>query len=131
MINESWSLIRAINHKLLKMPPHISEYIAVEAVLRLSAQGVSNETIAKVLDFDVLYIENVIREFLVFSGWKTDLDINVYNIYKRTGTYLKYSKEIRLLTPLMTNKEILTSYLACRIFNLVEKEIDNYYVSRY
>src|SRR3990172_9620284 len=101
MENNNWKLIRLANEKYLKIPPQVSDYLAVQDILRLCSYGLSNKTIANRLDMDVDYITDTLMHYIEFSGWVQDMDFNPYYIYQRSNkSFGKYNKDLEAFLPI-------------------------------
>lgn len=128
MINKDWELIRLANEKYLRIPPHISDYIAIQDILRLCTYGLDNKTISNRLEMTLGYVEDAIRHYFEHSGWEESLDFNPYFIYKRAKTkFGSYKDEIELVSVKSSFDFILASYMICKIYDNVTLTIDKYY----
>ncbi len=131
--NESWGKILELIEASLSVPRRIIELIAVKDILTLSASGVANHKIASVLDLDPFYVKSVLIEFIDFSGWAYDLDLNPYSIFinlisKGYTEFTDFKKELFVISPYM-NDEILTrnAFQICRRLYDIEREIEKEY----
>lgn len=127
MMNKKWRLIRVLNEELLNIPPQVSDYLAVESVLRSSATGMSVESISKVEELPVKIIKQILMEFYKVA-WTQDLDINTLLVFTRVkGNYKKFLKEIKNISSVISNEDIVKSFYVCSIYTRIKKEIDKYY----
>lgn len=106
----------------------ILDYIAVNDILLCCATGLSNSTIANKYSNNTNYIKDVLNEFLNFSGWEYDLDINTYYVYDTAGENPdSFKMMINLLTPLLNDDEIEKAFNICKKYKEIKKRIDEYY----
>lgn len=126
-MNKNWRLIRIANEKILDIPPQVSDYLAVESVLRSCAAGMSAKTISKVEDLAVDIIKKILREFYN-TYWLQDLDINTLLIFGRVkGNYKNFSREIREISPILSDYDIIKAFYICSTYIRIKKEIDKHY----
>lgn len=116
------------NEKYLNMPPLLSDYIAVEPILKQTASGLSIESIARDLNMSEHYISEVLMEYFRFSGWIEDLKYNplfIYNMSK--GKYSNFLKKVREMFPDIDEGIAYQSFFLCRVFDKVDETIRDYY----
>ena len=131
MFNEDsiWEFTKDFYEKELGVPKEVVEYLAVIDVISLVASGHSNHTISNTLEkMNELYIESICRKFLGFEGWKQDLDVNTYFVYKNTGrNFDAFYAQVDNLTPLFTDAIITKAFEICGRFEYMKKEIKKHY----
>lgn len=126
MISKHWELIRAIHSEKTGIPPHIVDCIAIYEILSKCVRGLSNKTISKLFDFKIQYVEVVLKEYLNFDGWRKNLAISPYHIYRASLTSPnKFSKALQVMSNLSI-QEIKMSYEICFKFEKISKEIEKY-----
>lgn len=64
------------------LDPDLVDLTSNYSILLMCASGAGNKSIAKFLDIPEGSVELVLNEVFGFTGWKEDLDINPYKIYK-------------------------------------------------
>ncbi len=127
-VNKNWEVIRLVNEKYLSIPPHVSDYIAIQDILRLCTFGLSNKTISERLQMQVGYIQDTLKHYFEFEGWDETLDFNPYFIYERaTKKFNLYKNEIETVSATHNFDFILASFMICRIYDEIEETVNNYY----
>lgn len=129
MINKDWKLIRLANEKYLRIPPEISDYIAVKDILRLCSYGLSNNTIARRLDMSPKYVEETLEHYFEFPGWGEDLEFNPYYIYsRRRRSFEAFSREIESIIAVTLPFEFfLTTFFICRLYDEITEKLTKFY----
>ena len=129
MTNYIWEFTKDFYEKELGVPKIIVEYLAIIDVISLVASGHSNKTISNTLEkMSEQYIESVCQKFLDFDGWKEDLDMNTYFVYKNTGrSYNAFYIQVESVTPLFTEATISRAYEVCKKFDFMKREIGRHY----
>lgn len=127
-VNQDWKQITELYERLLNIPRHVIEYVAVYDYVLLSASGKSNKTISEIYDIDMDSLQVDLFEFLGYSGWKEDLDINPLFIYKSVGGMIeKFVIACRADSKILYPIEIELAYSVCERFVEMEKSINEYY----
>jgi hypothetical protein len=129
MESKEWKLVRLFNEKYLRIPPVLSDYIAVKDILRLSVSGLSNMTIMRQLDEGKEYVEQVLHHFLEFEGFDKDLDFNPYIFYSRNNkNFTLFKDEISRISGVSDDFYFLLNlFRICIIFDEIDKKIMDYY----
>lgn len=128
-VNKNWKLIRLANEKYLKIPPAISDFIAVKDILRLCVSGLSNKTIANELDTTVDYVKDVLQHYMEFEGWEEDADFNPYFIYKKSNdNFIAFCQELRNISPVTDLLDIpLMMFRMSKIYDKIIEKITEFY----
>jgi len=127
-VNENWKEITDIYEELFNIPRHIIEYVAVHDSLLLCTSGKSNKSVAELQGTTEDLVEGDCVEFLGFDGWNEDLDVNPLFIYHSVfGNYTKFIGRCDLESSKMTLEQIEQSFVVCKAFVEMEKQIDDYY----
>jgi len=128
-MSDVWEFTKDFYEKELGIPKKVVEFLAVIDIVALVASGHSNRTISNTLErMSESYIESICKRFLAFPGWKEDLDVNVYFVYRNTGKHSEgFYAQIENITPLLKGNEVHRAYEVCNIFEKMKKEIDKYY----
>lgn len=129
MTNKNWNLIRIANEKYLRIPPEVSDYIAIQDILRLCTYGLDNKSIARRLNVSFGYVRDTLMHFLEFRGWEQDLDFNPYFIYDRNKkSFKEFSHEIELITRRTQPFDfLLSSFFICKLYDEINTKVSNYY----
>jgi hypothetical protein len=122
-----WKEITDYYEKNYNIPPRILDMIAVDPILKLCVEGLSNLHIVERLDFDMKYIMEEINKNLIFSGWDNDLDFNPIFIFKSHQEYEDYVKQVNTISNITPIDIINKSYNLCRKYKKIIREIDEYY----
>lgn len=91
---DDWTLIQAFNKQYLKIPPVVSEYIAVSEILELCVQGMGNADIAETLEMDEDYVLETIKDFLGFTGYTESLTYSPLFFFGQAGGNYNRFKEL-------------------------------------
>lgn len=125
-INKEWLEIIAAYEDILNIPRHIIEYVAVHMTLLYVVSGKSNDSIASIQDITADDVEHDCVEFLGFTGWKEDLDINPLFVYNRVnGDYTTFVGW--LIETGMSREQIEQAFTICKKFKEIEEQINEYY----
>ena len=125
---DRWNSVVKFYKESLNIPEHIVDYLSVDEVLKLCASGLSSSTIAMKLRFETYRdVEDILLEFMDFAGWRRDLDINPWYIYKRYDNFNCFLNEMKLLTKVEKYGIITKAYNICEKYDTIRKEIDEYY----
>ena len=109
-----WEFIQSLYKRYFNIPPSVVDLMAIEGIIKLVANGYSNKHVAKDLELEIEYIEEVIKEYLKFPGWIEDLDIIPYQIYSSLGgDYHEYNSMMRIVSDFNKDKINLT-FNICR-----------------
>lgn len=130
MKNMTWDIIRLGNSRHLNMPEIVSDYTAVQSIINLCVSGLSNFYIGQRLDMDTEYIQEVLEEFLSFSGWDDSLDFSPAFFYELCeGSLASYMETIQFITPYYADDLdlVLDSFTYCRIHENMVKIIEDFY----
>lgn len=130
VMNKQWKkCIEYLTSNLpIKPRDEIFDFIAVEEILYFCVSGLSNDTIKQKLNLSLNYIENVLLEFLKFSGWKKDLDISIWIIYLiATKNYTNYTLMFNLLSPQFNKQLYKQTFEVCKRYDKIYNEIEDYY----
>lgn len=111
---------------------HFSEdlidYLSNEEILMTCIDGRSVSYIAKRFFIAEVEVENIIKEYLGFSGWKYDLDFSPHSIYNASIKSLDdYIFNCYLISPNSSQQLVLTTYFICRVFDELKERMDNEY----
>ncbi len=125
-MKENWKELSKYIAEKLHTTPLIVDLIAVYDILELSASGFSNASISRRLDMDIEYVKDAIVSYLGFDGYIEDLMFNPYSVFSRSVSYEDFLQELHILQlPLDNITEIC--YTTSIKFDLIRKELDNYY----
>ncbi len=123
-----WSLLKHFYNVKFNIPNRVVDYIAVQDILKKSISGYGNSRIAYSIGETIIYIKEVLNEFLDFGGWTLDLDVNPLAIYNRSNnSFINFRQEILMLTALMSDPDIYVSFYLCKKYKKIESEIKKYY----
>ena len=128
MEKDVWKEFCEYVNTTLEIPKEILNLLAVNDILFACVVGLSNKTIANRFNLDIEYIKYTLKEFLDFEGWEYDLDLNAFNIYKRSNRDLNsFSLFVDTLSSLVTKetKEIL--FGLCEKYEELFKKVEKYY----
>lgn len=123
-----WDYILNKYSKAESLPPIVVEYIAVFDILKYSVEGISNKRISSRLNMPVDYIENVLIDFLHFTGWDVDIDFSpVALFYLSACNYsVFYYKVISTSLYDVSDNIITLMYNICIRFNKIKETINKY-----
>jgi len=122
-----WDYIKSIYKNKFNIDEKVIDYIALNDIFSMSVNGFSNTTIARELEVDCRYIRDALISFLKFYGWENDLDISPMRVYDYCkGNYIRFCKEIKILSPILTRKEISIAYPICKEYEKIRKELLKY-----
>lgn len=124
----NWTPIRNYLSSCVGVKPQLLDYIAVYDILKLCCEGKSNSRIANELDEPQFFIQQIIEEFFQFGGFKNDLDFNVRVWYSKHkyNKYL-YMQTARSLDLTSTTEDLRKSFDINKIFEIIERKINEYY----
>lgn len=124
---DSWNLIKLAYKQAWNIDPIIIDYLAVYDILVLCVQGRSISRICHELNYDPGYVQDVLQEFFLFSGFSFDLDFNSRQLYIR-NRYNKYIYLLRAreLDNQSTDESLKESYRINIIFDKIEREVEKY-----
>lgn len=110
------------------LPVSILELIAIYPVVKLCAEGISNMRISKRLDFPIRYVEDILIDYLDFSGWDLDLDFSPIAMYSRSNKNFDiYYYEVYTVTPVaLSNRFINLSFNICTRFIKIKEKLKEY-----
>jgi hypothetical protein len=129
--NNNWEEVQQIYKEKFNIPPRILDYVACEEILSLCCKGLTNEDIAFWVNTDTEYVSFVIKEFLGFDGFEHNLDLSPLVIYNNcNGNRNCFVGNIKLITSLLSKKEIYDAYYICKKFLEIENQIKIYYDER-
>jgi hypothetical protein len=129
MDNKDWIEFKRMYMSKFNASSQVVELIASWEILLFCASGRSNLSISRFLDMDVDYITEVIQDNLKFQGFEYDLDLNPSSIFSRIGNFDEFVAEIKAVSPLAFDKELVLWYNVCNKFDSIRKEIDEFYES--
>lgn len=123
-----WDEIKKYYEIKFSIPEIIIEYISIQEILKRSVTGYSNKRIARQFNFPTRYIENILIDYLYFTGWESDLDFNPLALYNKVnGDYIAYSYQIDCTTPIVySNKIVNISYNIAKRYNEIKEKIKEY-----
>ena len=127
MENRSWIEFKKLYRSMFHANDRVVDLIAVYEILLFSVSGRSNLSISRYLDMDIDYVSDVLQEFLKFQGFEYDLDINPSCVFDRVTNFDEFVEDIKLISPLSFDKEMILWYSVCNKFDSIRKEIDNFY----
>jgi hypothetical protein len=123
-MNERWEIIKKIHSEKTGTPPHVVDYIAVFDILSKSVRGLSNITIAKLLKFDVGYVEEVLKTFLGYPGWCRNLEVSPLYCYELGFTSYTKFEILMKKDKTLSDEEIKLAYLTCMKYEIIKQEIE-------
>lgn len=127
MTNDDWMTIQQVYMTYFNIPARVVDYMAVEPILHLCAEGRSNKYISRKVQLSQRHVKSVLSEFLEFEGWKEDLDISPLMVYDSVDKdWYYYRTTIKTVSSLTSVKEISLSYRVCRKYRTIRKEITKY-----
>jgi hypothetical protein len=127
METELWKQIVSIYKEKFSADESIINLIAVKDILKLAVCGLSNTSIANHYDFDILYIQTVLKEFLDFEGWDTDLDFSPMLIYKNNTLFGTFFNAVALVSAVSEPNLVQKSFELCEKFSEIERTINANY----
>lgn len=132
MDKKVWESFKQYLHERTGIPSKVFDYMAVRDILHLIASGSGVDTVANFFDIEVETVQEVCSEFLNFSGYPEDLDINPYMIFNQVNYYGRsindFIHEVSTLTPYYTVEEIKSFYTICLRFKDIENTLERYWV---
>lgn len=129
MENKGWIKFRKFYSELYHIKNSLVDMIAVYEILLFCASGRSNKTIARFLDMEEDYVSDVLEEFISFRGFEYDLDLNPSSIFDRVENFEEFVNEVKLVSPLSVDTELILWYSVCTRFNSIRERIDKFYES--
>jgi hypothetical protein len=127
MTENLWYQIVEIYKEKFHTNEEIINLIAVKDILKLSVSGLSNATIANHYDFDIEYVQSVLKEFLGFTGWDRDVDFSPLLLYKNHKALLDFVTEAKTISATADDLLAIMCYNLCKQFEELERTInDNY-----
>ena len=76
-----WEMFKEYAFMVTGIPVNITEYKAIQPILKRCLFGYNNGKIAKYLGMRVEYVQDVLIEYMGFRGWKSPLDFNPLALY--------------------------------------------------
>ncbi len=126
-MTKTWEMIQTMYKKLHGIPPRVVDYMAVEPIVKLCADGRSNSFISRKLNLDISYVSFTLKEFLRFPGWEEDLDISPLSVYNLSyRDFIVYKTNMRSLSSTIDKNTINKSFNICRSYHTIRKEIEEY-----
>jgi len=104
----------------------ILDYIAVQEILRLHANGLSYKKIAVTVELDEDYILDTIISFLNAIPFKEDLDFNPLFIYENSNDYDEFRAKCKI-SPITNESDISNSWDSCRVYLMLARAVEEYY----
>ena len=104
----------------------ILDYIAVQEILRLHANGLSYKKIAVTVELDEDYILDTIISFLNAIPFKEDLDFNPLFIYENSNDYDEFRAKCNI-SPITNESDISNSWDSCRVYLMLASAVEEYY----
>ena len=124
-----WDYLRTLLEEKLNIPGEILDYIAVKDILQLCASGSSNANIARFTNVEIEYVEQTLKEFFHFEGWRDDCDLNPFVLYKTCdGIWEDFEKEVTILYPYYTELEKTKLYLIASTYSKIEQDTEKYWI---
>jgi hypothetical protein len=95
-------------------------------IVRNIAKGLSNATIARILDTSVGDVAEVCKKYFNFDGFEKDLDIfDAYVIYLQSNrSFDLFSYKMTLCSATITFDEIEKAFEVCKIFDELERRLN-------
>lgn len=123
---DKWRFVQAYINYFFGTSPRILDYIAVEGILRYAVSGLSNKTIANKLELEEEILVEILSDFLLFDGWKEDLDFSPIFFYnKNYGVFFLYERDVLSISSATDENTIKESYNVCSIYHMIVKETSN------
>lgn len=129
MISDRFKFIQSLYKKYFNIPKRVVDMIACEEILKWCCEGISTPTIIKLSQFEKEYVENILLKYYGNTGYNITLDINplmMYNI--SNGIFDEYVTNVEKRTNHFDYKLLNKSYLICKKYTNILKEIDEYYI---
>jgi hypothetical protein len=124
-----WDSIKRIYKENFNIPDTIIEYYSTFEILKKCISGYSNLRISYGMKDDLKYIKEVLFYSLGFEGWEVDLDFSPIAVYNRcNNNYERYRQDILMISSITPDSAIEISYLLCRRYKEIEREINKYVV---
>ena len=91
-------------------------------ILRAAAAGLSNEKIASIFGVNESIVKELLKRFLDFDGYARDLDLDIYNLYKKfNGDFTAVATEATLMSSVITADDLKTAFDVCEKFAGLER----------
>ena len=124
----AWELIQRIYESKYNIPSKVIDYVAVNDILNLCAEGYKNAVIATITKQPVGYVNDVVVKFLRFYGWKDTLDISPFSWYNESNKdFEKFMVACLKESLMMTISSIHTAFQICETYDKILMEIGKYY----
>jgi len=129
--SKSWETIKEFYMEKFGTEENLVELMSNYDILLACVSGVSNAKICYHLDISEETLVNVLNEYLSFNGWETDLDVNPYMLYKKSGksySELVFQSQVEDVSKLYSDDEIETMFRICSVFYRLEDTLRNEWV---
>lgn len=116
--------IKAI-YKKLGNEDDLIELMFDYEIVRNIAKGLSNKTIARILDINLDDVVEVCRKYFSFDGFERDLDIfDAYAVYLQSNrSFDLFSYNMTLYSATITFEEIESAFTVCKTFDGLERRL--------
>lgn len=116
--------IKAI-YKKLGNEDDLIELMFDYEIVRNIAKGLSNKTIARILDINPDDVVEVCRKYFSFDGFERDLDIfDAYAVYLQSNrSFDLFSYNMTLYSATITFEEIESAFTVCKTFDELERRL--------
>ena len=127
MPNKLWEEILKIYKEKFNIEPEVVDMVACSEILRQSCEGLSNETIKILTEYEPDYIRDILKLYFHFEGFESDLDFSPIGTYDHVdGDTYEFLLKVNLLNKSKISTENL--YEICKRYSQIRKEIENKYV---
>lgn len=93
-------------------------------ILRSAVAGISNSKIATIFDVSETHVKELLERFLGFDGYSRDLDLDIYNLYKRfNGDFTALATEATLMSSVITADDLKVAFDVCEKFDQLERRL--------
>lgn len=127
---ELWAEVQRFYREKYGTSPELVDFAADYDILRLSATGVSNQSMADFLGVRVQDIQQLIEIYFGFQGWRQDLPFSPLKIYKELDTKTYENLRVEIISRFGdTDISILKNmWLSCELVSKLERILDEKWI---
>ena len=124
----TWKITKKLIATSLNVNQKIIDYIAVLDILKNCVYGYSNKSISKRTQVPIEYVENVLIDFMSFTGWEEDLDISPIAIFRSSGKLFDaFVMNINNLSSMSGDSLIIMAYNTCVVYDYIKEKVEEFY----
>lgn len=137
-MNTTWEVIKEFYQREFGIDGWVVEMYANLDILSLCVSGASNENISKLLELPIAEIIKVLSDTFEFEGWKKDLPINPYRVWRlydgdksSIGHFVSFNEEVGgVLSKYSEDYGVSCPNLfyICEVFNDIEGRIQDEWI---